>query len=164
VIAKDAKVQVDFNPDVVSHYRLIGYENRAIADQDFRNDAVDAGEIGAGISATALYVVDVRPNTAGRMATVQLRWKDPDGEQAHEINGNVNTWDLAASFEEAAPRFQLAVAAGEYAEILRQSPYTSWSNLDSLAHCTRRLAETLSDDPDVVEFAGLVERASQIGE
>ena len=164
VIAKDAKVQVDFNPDVVSHYRLIGYENRAIADQDFRNDSVDAGEIGVGISATALYVVDVRPNAAGRMATVQLRWKDPDGEQAHEINGNVNTWDLSASFEEASPRYQLAVAAGEYAEILRQSPYTSWSSLDSLARCTRRLAETLSDDPDVVEFAGLVERASQIGE
>ncbi len=164
VIAKDAKVQVDFNPDVVSQYRLIGYENRAIADQDFRNDAVDAGEIGAGISATALYVVDLRPNADGRLATVQLRWKDPDGEQAHEINGNVNTWDLSASFEEADPRYQLAVAAGEYAEILRQSPYASWSSLDSLSRYTRRLAQTLRSDPDVVEFAGLVERAGQIGE
>jgi len=164
VIAKDAKVQVDFNPDVVSHYRLIGYENRAIADQDFRNDSVDAGEIGAGISATALYVVDLRPNAEGRLATVQLRWKDPDGEQTHEINGNVNTWDLSSSFEEADPRYQLAVAAGEYAEILRQSPYASMSSLDALSTCTRRLAETLRSDPDVVEFAGLVERASQIGE
>jgi Ca-activated chloride channel family protein len=164
VIAKDAKVQVDFNPDVVSQYRLIGYENRAIADQDFRNDSVDAGEIGAGISATALYVVELRPNVEGRMATVQLRWKDPDGEQAHEINGNVNTWDLSSSFEEADPRYQLAVAAGEYAEILRQSTYASWSSLASLATCTRRLAETLRSDPDVVEFANLVERASQNGE
>ena len=164
VIAKDAKVQVDFNPDVVARYRLIGYENRAIADQNFRNDSIDAGEIGAGISATALYVVDLRSDAAGRLATVQLRWKDPDGEQAHEINGNVNTWDLASSFEDASPRYQLAVAAGEYAEILRQSPYTSSNNLASLARCARRLAETLSSDPDVVEFAGLVERASQIGE
>ena len=48
VIARDARVQVDFNPEVVSRYRLIGYENRAIADEDFRNDSVDAGEIGAG--------------------------------------------------------------------------------------------------------------------
>jgi Ca-activated chloride channel homolog len=164
VIAKDAKVQVDFNPDVVAQYRLIGYENRAIADQDFRNDAVDAGEIGAGISATALYVVDLRPNSQGRLATVQLRWKDPDGEQAHEINGNVNTWDLSSSFEEASPRYQLAVAAGEYAEILRQSPYASWSSLNRLSLYTRRLAETLRSDPDVVEFAGLVERAGQIGQ
>ena len=164
VIAKDAKVQVDFNPDVVARYRLIGYENRAIADQDFRNDAVDAGEIGAGISATALYVVDLRPNAEGRLATVQLRWKDPDNLQAREINGNVNTWDLASSFEEADPRYQLAVAAGEYAEILRQSPYADWSSLGSLSRCTRRLAESLSSDPDVVEFSDLVERASQIGE
>jgi Ca-activated chloride channel family protein len=164
VIAKDAKVQVDFNPDVVARYRLIGYENRAIADQNFRNDSVDAGEIGAGISATALYVVDLTPGAAGRLATVQLRWKDPDGETTHEINGNVNTWDLASSFEDASPRYQLAVAAGEYAEILRQSPYTSWNSIDDLARCAHRLAESLSSDPDVVEFADLVARASQLGE
>jgi len=74
VIALDAKVQVDFNADVVAYYRLIGYENRDVADQDFRNDAVDAGEIGAGHSATALYAVMFRPNVEGRIATVQLRW------------------------------------------------------------------------------------------
>ena len=68
VIALDAKIQVDFNPDVVAYYRLIGYENRDVADQDFRNDAVDAGEIGAGHSATALYAVAFRPNADGRIA------------------------------------------------------------------------------------------------
>lgn len=61
VIAKDAKVQVDFNKEVVSRYRLIGYENRSVADQDFRNDAVDAGEIGAGHHVTALYAVILNP-------------------------------------------------------------------------------------------------------
>ncbi len=81
VIALDAKIQVDFNPDVVAYYRLIGYENRDVADQDFRNDAVDAGEIGAGHSATALYAVTFRPNADGRIATVQLRWEDPDTHQ-----------------------------------------------------------------------------------
>ena len=64
-IALDAKIQVDFNPEVVAYYRLIGYENRDVADQDFRNDAVDAGEIGAGHSATALYAVTLPP---------QCRW------------------------------------------------------------------------------------------
>jgi len=73
-IALDAKVQVGFNSEVVAYYRLIGYENRDVADQDFRNDAVDAGEIGAGHSATALYAVMFRPNVEGRIATVQLRW------------------------------------------------------------------------------------------
>ena len=76
-IARDARVQVDFNPDVVSRYRLIGYENRAIADEDFRNDSVDAGELGAGHSATALYAVQFQPDAQGRIATVQLRWEDP---------------------------------------------------------------------------------------
>ena len=102
VIALDAKIQVDFNPEVVALLPdlvgLIGYENRDVADQDFRNDAVDAGEIGAGHSATALYAVTFRPNSDGRIATVQLRWEDPDTHQVTEINGNFNTWDLAQQF------------------------------------------------------------------
>jgi len=92
VIALDAKVQVDFNPDVVAYYRLIGYENRDVCQRlllrnrlDFRNDTVDAGEIGAGHSATALYTVTFRPNVEGRIATVQLRWEDPDTHQVTEI-------------------------------------------------------------------------------
>ena len=76
VIARDAKVQVDFNPEVVAYYRLMGYENRDVADQDFRNDAVDTGEIGSGHRAAALYTVTFRSNLNGRIATVQLRWED----------------------------------------------------------------------------------------
>ncbi len=123
-IALDAKVQVDFNPDVVAYYRLIGCENRDVADQDFSNDAVDAGEIGAGHSATALYAVMFRPNTEGRIAIVQLRWEDPDTHKVTEINGNFNTWDLANSFDDATPRYQLAVIVAQYAEVLRHS---SWA-------------------------------------
>jgi len=103
-IALDAKVQVDFNPEVVAYYRLNGYENRDVADQDFRNDAVDAGEIGAGHSATTLYAVILHPDANGRIATVQVRWEDPDTHRVTEINGNYNTWDLAYSFEQALPR------------------------------------------------------------
>ena len=162
VIALDAKIQVDFNPDVVAYYRLIGYENRDVADQDFRNDAVDAGEIGAGHSATALYAVMFRPNTDGRIATVQLRWEDPDTHQVTEINGNFNTWDLAASFEQADPRYQLAVVVAQYAEVLRNSPWAAGTYSSSLVDHAYRLSSLLWDDPDVVEFASLVSRASQI--
>jgi Ca-activated chloride channel family protein len=123
VIALDAKVQVDFNPDVVAYYRLISYENRDVADQDFRNVTVDAGEIGAGHSATALYAVIFRPNADGRIATVQLRWKNPDTHQITEINGNFNTWDLTTSFEQADPRYPLALIVMQYAEPLRHSPW-----------------------------------------
>ena len=162
VIALDAKVQVDFNPDVVAYYRLIGYENRDVSDQDFRNDAVDAGEIGAGHSATALYAVTFRPNANGRIATVQLRWEDPDSHQVTEINGNFNTWDLAESFEQADPRYQLAVVVMQYAELLRHSPWAAGTYGSQLVEHAYRLSSMLWDDPEVVEFASLVSRANQI--
>ncbi len=161
-IALDAKVQVDFNPDVVAYYRLIGYENRDVADQDFRNDTVDAGEIGAGHSATALYAVMFRPNAEGRIATVQLRWEDPDTHKVTEINGNFNTWDLLGIFEQADPRYQLAVVVAQYAELLRRSPWATGTSIQQLVNHAYRLSSILWDDPDVVEFAGLVSRASQI--
>jgi Ca-activated chloride channel family protein len=162
VIALDAKIQVDFNPDVVAYYRLIGYENRDVADQDFRNDAVDAGEIGAGHSATALYAVMFRPNASGRIATVQLRWEDPDTHQVTEINGNFNTWDLVESFEQADPRYQLAVVVAQYAEMLRRSPWAAETYASQLVEHAYRVSSLLWDDSEVTEFASLVSRASQI--
>jgi Ca-activated chloride channel family protein len=162
VIAKDAKVQVDFNPDVVSRYRLIGYENRAVADQDFRDDSVDAGEIGAGHSATALYAVLLNPGAQGRIATVQLRWQDPQSPAVHEINGNFNTWDMASYFENAAPRYQLAVTVAQYAELLRFSPWAVGVTIDQVLQHAVRLAGLLPTDAEVTEFTTLVSRASQI--
>ncbi|RPI22499.1 MAG: DUF3520 domain-containing protein, partial [Chloroflexota bacterium] len=162
VIALDAKVQVDFNPDVVTRYRLIGYENRDVADQDFRNNAVDAGEIGAGHSSTALYAVQFKPGGQGRIATVQVRWQDPQTYQVTEINGNFNTWDLAASFDSASTRYQLSVVVAEYAEVLRHSYWAGDVSLGQVAWQASRLAAALPEDADVSEFAGLTFRASQI--
>ena len=159
VIARDAKVQVDFNPDVVARYRLVGYENRAVADQDFRNDAVDAGEIGAGHSATAIYAIQFVPGTQGRIATVQLRWEDPDTYETVEINGNINTWDMDSSFESADPRFQLAAIAAQYAEVLRHSPWAAETSLDQLCIMAYTLLRSIPEDPDVVEFVDLLNRA-----
>lgn len=160
VIAKDAKIQVDFNPEVVARYRLIGYENRAVADADFRNDAVDAGEIGAGHSAVALYALVLYPNVQGRIATVQLRWENPDTFQVTEINGNFNTWDLAPTFDQADARYQLAVVVAQYAELLRGSPWASGSSIGQLAPYAARLSALLPGDKDVAEFAALVNRAA----
>ncbi len=162
VIALDAKVQVDFNSEVVARYRLIGYENRAVADQDFRNDAVDAGELGAGHTATALYAVQLRAGAQGRLATVQLRWQDPDTYLVREINGNVNTFDLAPSFESTAPRFQLTAAVSQYAEILRNSPWAYSTTLPGLGLHAGRIATMMPEDGAVAEFAALVSRAGQI--
>ena len=162
VIAMDAKVQVDFNADVVNRYRLIGYENRAVADTDFRNDTVDAGEIGAGHSAVALYAVLLNPGAQGRIATVQLRWKNPDTQQVTEINGNFNTWDLTPGFESADARYQLAVVVAQYAELLRFSPWAHGSSIGQVLMHAVRLGGLLPGDKDVAEFVSLVSRASQI--
>ena len=164
VIALDAKVQVDFNPEVVARYRLLGYENRAVADGDFRNDAVDAGGLGAGHAATALYAVQLRPGAAGRLATMQLRWQDPATRQVTEINGNLNTWDLAATFEQASPRYQQDVVVAQYAEVLRHSPWAEGTPLHVVATYAARLPGLLPGDADVAEFAQLAAQAARLGQ
>jgi Ca-activated chloride channel family protein len=162
VIARDAKIQVDFNPDVISYYRLVGYENRAVADQDFRNDSVDAGELGAGHSATAIYAVQLRPGAQGRIATVQLRWQDPDTYRVNEINGNLNTWDLALDFNHAAPHYRLAVLAAQYAEALRGSPWAADISLAQIYELAAPLPQEISWDQEVSEFVYLLSRAGQM--
>jgi Ca-activated chloride channel family protein len=143
-------------------YRLIGYENRAVADQDFRNNAVDAGEIGAGHTVTALYAVQFKPGGEGRIATVALRWEDPSTHEVKEINGNYNTWDMAKSFDSASARYQLAVVVAQFAEVLRHSPYASGTDLNDIRVRAERLSAQLPGDPDVYEFSQLVTRATQI--
>ncbi len=162
VIALNAKVQVDFNGDVVARYRLIGYENRAVADSDFRNNDVDAGEIGAGHTVTALYAVQLKPGAEGRIATVALRWEDPDTHEVKEIDGNFHTFDLAKSFDDASLRYQLDVVVAQFAEVLRQSPYAEGATLNDLRIRADRLSVQLPEDPDVAEFARLVTRAAQL--
>ena len=160
VVAYDAKVQVDFTSDTGAEYRLIGYENRAIADQDFRNDTGDAGEIGPGHTATAVYQVRLAPSAEGRIATVQLRWQDADTREVREINGNFNTWDLYGSYEESDPYYRNAVLVAQFAEVLRASPYAQ-ASLGELARMANQLARTLRDE-NVQEFAQLVRDAAWI--
>ncbi|MCP4417166.1 MAG: DUF3520 domain-containing protein, partial [Chloroflexi bacterium] len=99
VIGLDAKIQVEFDRNIVQQYRLIGYENRAIADEDFRNDTIDAAEFGAGHTAAAIYAVQMVPGAQGRIATVNLRWQDPSTRVVKEINGVFTTENLVNSFD-----------------------------------------------------------------
>jgi Ca-activated chloride channel family protein len=161
-IAMDAKVQVDFNPDVVARYRLLGFENRAIADEQFRDDTVDAGEIGAGHSVTALYEVELVPEAEGRMATVHLRWRDPDTAEVMEIGQDFGTGDLAVTFNQANPHLQCAVAVAEYAEVLRGSEFAADNTLAGVLEEAERVAELLPEDDDMTEFVDLVRQAARI--
>ena len=166
IIARDAKVQVDFNPQVVSRYRLIGYENRAVDDEDFRDDQVDAGEIGAGHSVTALYEIkffEDAPATEVAM-TVYIRYQDPDSGKVSESSSSIALADFDPTFQDTSLRFQLDAIVAEYAEILRESYWAQDSTLEDVLIQIRRIAEYMPSDPDVIEFAWLVERAANLAE
>lgn len=162
VIAKDAKIQVDFNPQVVSRYRLLGYENRDIADDQFRDDKVDAGEVGAGHSVTALYEIKFQDETNGDALTVRIRYKDPDSGEVVEQAQTLGRDRFAPGFDAASPEFHLAAAVAEYAEILRQSYWAKGSQMSDVLTLARRAQEEMPKDDQVMEFVGLVEQATKL--
>ena len=146
-IAKDVKIQVEFNPALVSEYRLIGYETRMLAREGFRNDKVDAGEIGAGHTVTALYEITPvgsgaeriaplryrhegtvsRARQSGRddeYATVAIRYKLPDAETSTEIARHVTEADAVASLAGAPEDVRFAAAVAAFGQLLRGGRYT----------------------------------------
>ncbi|MEZ4675359.1 MAG: von Willebrand factor type A domain-containing protein [Caldilineaceae bacterium] len=168
-IAKDAKVQVDFNNEVVDAYRLVGYENRDVADNDFRNDAVDAGEIGAGHSVTALYEVILRDTEVAadaNLATVYLRWQDLATGEVVESDASLRATAIADSFTAADASFQLAATIAAYGEVLRQSEAGHAITLtDVLAEAQRidnLYTSSQGANADIAEFVDLVWRAEQL--
>ena len=161
-IAKDAKVQVEFDPEVVSRYRLLGYENRRVEDEQFRDDTVDAGEIGAGHSVTALYELKLHDDAEGALGTVYVRYQDPDSGEVVELNRTLRSDELSAGFEEAPARFQLAAVVAEYAEILRESYWALDGSLDAVVSHARRVQGLLPREADVAEFADLTQRTLRI--
>ncbi len=161
VIAKDVKIQVEFNPEVVDSYRLVGYENRDIADKDFRNDRVDAGEIGAGHSVTAFYeVVLTGAADKGNLATVRMRHKKPDGYDATEQTFAFAVSELKDKLNDASKDFQFGAAVAAFAELLRGSPYARDLNLDLVMEVAQ--ASSSSSQKDRAEFIKLVKKAKKI--
>ena len=166
VIAKDAKIQVDFNRDVVSRYRLLGYENRRIADEDFRDDTVDAGEIGADHSVTALYELKFHDDAWGRIGTVRIRYQNPgasaDTKEVVEVSRDIRQDQLANRFQNTSPSFQLAAVVAEYAEILRESYWAQDGSLDDVAAEAHRVRQLVPGQPNVAEFAELATQTQWI--
>ena len=169
VIAKDAKIQVEFNPETVSRFRLLGYENRRLAHEDFRDDTVDAGEVGAGHSVTAIYEIKLHNNAVGKLATVSIRHEDPDTGHVTEVNESIAADDLNGTFEETTPTFQLAASVAEFAEILRGS---FWAQEGSLKNVRQTLegilphleAKTREHSLRNEELLSLVRKADRLKE
>jgi Ca-activated chloride channel homolog len=159
VIARDVKIQVEFDPKFVKQYRLIGYENRDIADKDFRNDKVDAGEIGNGHSVTAFYDV-VLNDTKASPLVLRLRHKQPlAGDKAAESEFKMDPAAIAASFDAAPRELRFAAAVAGFAEVLRQSPHARDWAMKDIARIADQAATTQSDQQ---EFVSLVHRAERI--
>lgn len=162
-VAKDARVQVDFNADAVLSYRLLGYENREIADRDFRNDEVDAGEIGAGHSVTAIYEVILTDDASRRdeIATVSLRWLNPRSERATEMSASIDVGDLVGDFDEAPRAFKAATTVATFAEALRESRFGRDIDLGDLVDLADDVAREL-DDAAFDDFSDMVYDASRL--
>jgi Ca-activated chloride channel family protein len=157
VVAKDVKIQVELDPAQVARYRLVGYENRDVADVDFRNDKVDAGEIGAGHQVTAVYEVELAAKrTAGALATVRVRHKEPRGEKAMEAAFPVLPAAVAPTFAAASDDLRFATAVAAFADVLRGSEDAEhWS----LAEVRRIAAAAAGADRDRRELVALIDRA-----
>ena len=158
LIAKDAKVQVDFNPQVVSRFRLLGYENRHLEHEDFRDDKADGGEIGSGHSVTALYEIKLHEGANGQLATVFIRYEDPDTHRFSEISEEIFTTQLNGRFEAASSEFQLAATIAEFAEILRESFWAQEGSLKAVSQSIEGIAPQIPNE-QVDELKHLVSRA-----
>ncbi|MFC4589476.1 vWA domain-containing protein [Sphaerisporangium corydalis] len=161
--ARDAKAQVVFNPATVASYRLLGYENRALAEKDFRDDSKDGGEVGPGHAVTALYAVRLRPGTSGQLAMASVRWQDPDSREPAEVSRAVEVSELSgALWEASSPRLQVDAVVAAFAERLRHSDNELFAeDLDGLAGHAERLAKA-TEDPMVTELADLIHKAGSL--
>lgn len=168
-IAKDVKIQVHFNPAQVAGYRLIGYDNRRLANRDFADDTKDAGEIGAGHSVTALYEIVPAstptpdavtnepsiPRNASELFTVKLRYKQPNDQFSQESQFAVA--DRGTSFNEASSDFRFAAAVTEFAMLLKNSAHRGQATYESILE----LKDSARNDPKGyrTEFFELVRQA-----
>lgn len=163
-IAKDVKIQIEFNPTTVSEYRLIGYTNRILANEDFSNDKVDAGEIGAGHSVTALYEVALKGNNGerhtprryqprsesdttvkgGELAEIRLRFKLPDSEQSELISTVIELDSVVDNLDNTSNAYRFAASVAGFGQLLRGDNRLNEFGFDT----ARNLAnETTQDDP-----------------
>ncbi|WP_032752281.1 vWA domain-containing protein [Streptomyces sp. NRRL B-1381] len=163
ILARDAKAQVAFDRKTVRQFRLIGYENRKVADGDFRDDGVDGGEVGPGHTVTALYAVRLREGASGTVATATVRWLDPASRKAREETGTVRTGALEGPLwgDATGDRLQVAAVAAYFADHLRGGDLPGAPDLSELASRASDLAES-TEDSSVRKLATAIGQADRI--
>jgi len=184
-IAKDVKLQIEFNPAKVQGYRLIGYENRMLAKEDFNDDKKDAGELGSGHTVTALYEVipvgvesdflmpvddlkyqqKVKPVSKtthnGEIMTVKFRYKAPDGDVSKLIEHPVK--DTRTGLERLSANFRFAASVAQFGMLLRDSEFKSGASYDNVLELARK-AKGLDEEGYRSEFIKLVKEAQLLAQ
>ena len=150
-VAKDVKIQIEFNPSLVSEYRLVGYENRMLKREDFNNDKVDAGEVGAGHTVTAIYELTLKGssgsvdplrygkdnssaiNKTGELAFLRLRYKAPEGDVSQLMEWPLHKQDIKSSLASTSTEFRFAAAVAAFGQQLRGGKHTGVMNYADIA-------------------------------
>ena len=164
-IARDVKIQLEFNPALVEEYRLIGYENRVLRREDFNNDAVDAGDIGAGHTVTALYEIALKGSggslteplrygaapvnsaesaRSDEIAFLRLRYKQPDGDTSQLQEWPIRNGQRLETWQAASERFRFAAAVAGFGQLLRGGRHTVAFGYDDVLTIAR---SARGDDP-----------------
>ncbi|NEB75259.1 DUF3520 domain-containing protein, partial [Streptomyces sp. SID14478] len=164
--ARDAKAQVVFDSDTVADFRLLGYDDRRVADDDFRDDRVDGGEVGPGHTVTALYAVKLREGAGGRVATATVRWLDPESRAPREASGTVTASALARDLwsQETPPRLRLAASAAYFAHRLgngSEEAFPAEPSLERIASYVRELGAA-TEEADVRQLGDAVRDAERL--
>ena len=181
-VAKDVKIQLEFNPALVAEYRLIGYENRALRREDFNNDKIDAGEIGAGHTVTALYEIalvnkdgkgqymddlryghkaESRRGLNNELALLRLRYKKPSQDESQLMETPLLKTQLIANLAQTSARYRFAASVAAFGQILRGGQFTQSFGLDEVMSLAR---QSRGDDPWGYrsEFINLVNLAKSL--
>ncbi len=165
-VAKDARIQVEFNPTRVRRYRLIGYENRDIEDQRFRDDTIDAGEVGSGQCSTALYELELMApssrNSDTDIGTVFVRYRDTDTGGIEEIARSLAGSIVRRRSVAEDPRFCLAAGVARFAEWLRQSEHARDTKLVDVQVLLEEVSAALPLDGDIQDLALLARQAENL--
>lgn len=168
LVAKDVKIRVEFDPSSVSRYRLMGYEKRALTEEQFRDKHTDAGDMGAGKSVTALYAVQLRAGAGGdgraRLAKVEVRYHRPDGQKTRTVESQINVRDIQPTFHYASPDTQRAAVTAYLAEWLRQSYWSQRYRPADLRTLARAIAAPGRFDTRHRELLEMIDRAEGLGE
>ena len=175
-VAKDVKLQLEFNPQYVKEYRLVGYENRALANEDFEDDKKDAGEIGAGHTVTALYELiptkgattdglryqkQVKEGFANELAFLKIRYKDPVVKDAKSVEESTPIPFTLTDFSQTDDDYRFAAAVAEWGMLLRNSKYKAKSSYKQVIDLAKN-ANGKDEEGYRKEFIRLVELSEKI--